>query len=67
VKISEAPRRLVGREFAEAAEPAGRLSPQSCPSGGERRPEKRTIERLGVGAQVGGFYDLGDPGIELRG
>jgi len=58
---------LVGREIAEAAEPAGGLSPQSGPSGGERRPERRTIGRLGAGVQLGGFYDLGDPAIELRG
>jgi len=30
-------------------------------------PERRTIGRLGAGVQLGGFYDLGDPGIELRG
>jgi hypothetical protein len=58
---------LVGREIAEAAEPAGGLSPQSGPSGGERGPERRTIGRVGAGVQLGGFYDLGDPGIELRG
>jgi hypothetical protein len=58
---------LVGREIAEAAEPAGGLSPQSGPSGGETRPQRRTIGRLGAGVQLGGFYDLGDPAIELRG
>jgi hypothetical protein len=58
---------LVGLEIAEAAEPVGGLSPQSDPSGGERRPERRMIGRLGAGVQLGGFYDLGDPGIELRG
>ena len=42
---------LVGREIAEAAE----------------RPERRPIGRLGAGVQLGGFYDLGDPGIEFRG
>jgi hypothetical protein len=58
---------LVAREFAQAAEPAGRLSPQGGASGGAGRPEARTIGRLGAGVQLGGFYDLGDPGIELRG
>ena len=42
---------LVGREIAEAAE----------------RPERRPIGRLGAGVQLGGFYDLLDPGIEFRG
>jgi hypothetical protein len=58
---------LVVREVVEAAEPAGGLSPQRGPSGGESRPERRTIGHLGVGVQLGGFYDLGDPAIELRG
>jgi hypothetical protein len=29
--------------------------------------ERRTIGRAGAGLQLGGFYDLGDPAIELRG
>jgi hypothetical protein len=58
---------LVGREIAEAAEPAGGFSPQTDPSGAERRPKRRPIGRLGAAVQLGGFYDLGDPGIELRG
>lgn len=37
---------LVGREIAEAAEPAGRFSLQSGPPGGAGRPERRTIGRL---------------------
>ena len=58
---------LAGREMAEAAEPASALFLQSGPSGGANHPEKRAIGRLGAGLQMGGFYDLGDPGIELRG
>jgi hypothetical protein len=29
--------------------------------------EPRTIGRLGAGVQLGGFYDLSDPALELRG
>jgi hypothetical protein len=29
--------------------------------------EGRTIGRVGAGVQLGGFYDLRDPGLELRG
>lgn len=43
---------VVGGEIAEAAEPT---------------PARRTIGRVGAGVQLGGFYDLGDPGFELRG
>jgi hypothetical protein len=58
---------LVGREIAEAAEPAGGLSPQMGPPGGAGRPERRAFGRLGAGVQLGGFYDLGDPAIDFRG
>ncbi len=56
-----------GREIAEAAESTEVISSQSGPSGADSRPPTRTIGRLGVGVQLGGFYDLGDPGVELRG
>jgi hypothetical protein len=29
--------------------------------------EKRAIGRVGAGVQLGGVYDLADPGLELRG
>jgi hypothetical protein len=29
--------------------------------------ERRPLARVGAGVQLGGFYDLGDPGLELRG
>jgi hypothetical protein len=58
---------LAGREIANASERAGGLFLQGGPSGAAKRPEKRAIGRLGAGLQMGGFYDLGDPGIELRG
>jgi hypothetical protein len=57
---------VVGREIAQAAESADVISQQSGPSGGNRRPS-RTIGRLGMGVQLGGFYDLSDPALELRG
>jgi hypothetical protein len=58
---------LVGGAIAEAAEPARGLFPQTVPAGAGKRPERRTIGRLGAGIQLGGFYDLGDPAVELRG
>jgi len=59
---------VIERKIAEAAEAAEVVSQKSGPSGGDRRPKpSRTIGRLGVGAQLGGFYDLGDPALELRG
>ena len=58
---------VIGREIAHAAEPTETVSQESGPSGGDRRPQpRRTIGRLGVGVQLGGFYDLGDPAVELR-
>ena len=61
---------LLGRhEIAETAEATEvvTLTQRSDPSREHRRPPPRTIGRLGVGVQLGGFYDLGDPGLELRG
>jgi len=58
---------IVDPESAEAAESTEAISQESGPSGGDQRPEpSRTIGRLGMGAQLGGFYDLGDPALELR-
>jgi hypothetical protein len=37
-----------------------------CPAAAEAA-ERRTIGRVGAGFQLGGFYDLGDPALELRG
>jgi hypothetical protein len=32
----------------------------------EPQPPRRTIGRLAVGVQLGGFYDLGDAAVEVR-
>jgi hypothetical protein len=55
------------RATAEQAESFEALFGNARHSGGERPEEPRTLERLGVGAQLGGFFDLGDPAVELRG
>ena len=58
---------VIDQESAEAAESTEAISQESGPSFGDPRPEpSRTIGRLGMGAQLGGFYDLGDPALELR-
>ena len=58
---------VVGQGTVEAVEPAGVVSGKSADSGAGARPERRTIGRLGAGVQLGGFYDLADPALELRG
>jgi len=58
---------VVGGEVAQAAESADVISQQSGPTGGTQRPQPRTIGRLGLGVQLGGFYDVSDPALELRG
>ena len=58
---------VIDQESAEAAECTEAIFQESGPSRGDQRPEpSRTIGRLGMGAQFGGFYDLGDPALELR-
>jgi hypothetical protein len=55
------------QETAETAHSTEAFSQNNRHPGEERRPTpRRTIGRLGVGAQLGGFYDLGDPALELR-